>query len=114
MITLPRQGTPRTAIGRTMDGVATRAALAVASRIRVGHLTVRLPDGSSSDFGDVGSPLHGELRLHDSAALRRLLLGGEVGMGEAYMDGHWSSPDLVGLIELAVANREALALGASW
>jgi cyclopropane-fatty-acyl-phospholipid synthase len=28
------------------------------------------------------------------------------------MDGQWSSPDLVGLIRLAVANREALALGA--
>jgi len=114
MITLPRRGLRGTAIGRSLDDAATRAALAAASRIRVGHLTVRLPDGSSRDFGDAGSPLHGELRLHDTAALRRLLLGGEVGMGEAYMDGHWSSPDLVGLITLAVANREALALGAAW
>jgi cyclopropane-fatty-acyl-phospholipid synthase len=112
VITLRRRGLPPTALGRAIDDSAIRAALAAASRIRVGHLTVRLPDGSSRDFGDPGSSLRGELRLHDPAALRRLLLGGEVGMGEAYMDGQWSSPDLVGLITLAVANREALALGA--
>ena len=30
------------------------------------------------------------------------------------MDGLWSSPDLVGLISMAVANREALALSKGW
>ena len=113
MITL-HGGTPRTLIGRNLDDVASRAALAAASRIRVGHLAVRLPDGSTRAFGDPSSSPRGELRLHDPAALRRLLLGGEVGMGEAYMDGQWSSPDVVGLIELAIANREALALGGGW
>ncbi len=54
------------------------------------------------------------MRIHDLEALRRLLVGGEVGGGEAYVDGLWSSPDLVGLITLAVANRDALALSNGW
>ena len=54
------------------------------------------------------------MRIHDAEALRRILLGGEVGGGEAYMDGLWSSPDLVGLISLAVANRRALGLSKGW
>ncbi len=94
--------------------MAGRIGLAAASRIRVGGLTVVLPDGSQRVFGDRGSDLRGEMHIHDMEALRRILIGGEVGAGEAYMDGLWSSPDLVGLISLAVANRHSLALSKGW
>jgi cyclopropane-fatty-acyl-phospholipid synthase len=94
--------------------LAARVALAAASRIRVGELTVQLPDGSTRRFGDPAAGLRAEMRIHHPDALRRLLLGGEVGGGEAYVDGLWSSPDLVDLICLAVANREALALSEGW
>lgn len=114
MIALRPSVRPRAALTRALDGWAARVGLAAASRIRVGHLVVRLLDGSTRDFGDVEASPSAELRIHDPAALRRLLLGGEVGMGEAYMDGLWSSPDLVGLIALAIANREDLALGDAW
>jgi cyclopropane-fatty-acyl-phospholipid synthase len=93
---------------------ASRIGLAAASRIRRGCLTVQLPDGSRRIFGDAGSELRGEMHIHDHEALRRLLLGGEVGGGEAYVDGLWSSPDLVALISLAVANRTDLALSRGW
>jgi cyclopropane-fatty-acyl-phospholipid synthase len=93
---------------------AGRIALSAAARIKVGELTVQLPDGSRRVFGDRTSDLRGELRIHDMEALRRLLIGGEVGGGEAYMDGLWSSPNLVELISLAVANRHALALSKGW
>ena len=94
--------------------VAGRIGLAAASRIREGCLTVQLPDGSRRVFGDPDSELVGEMHIHDMDALRRILIGGEVGGGEAYMDGLWSSPDLVGLISLAVANRGSLALSKGW
>ena len=101
-------------IDSLLTQVAGRVALSAASRIKVGLLTVRLPDGSTRVFGDRGSQLRGEMHIHDLEALRRLLIGGEVGGGEAYMDGLWSSPDLVGLISMAVANRQALALSKGW
>jgi len=94
--------------------LATRVALGAASRIRTGHLTVVLPDGARHEFGDRAATLRGEMHIHDREALRRILLGGEVGGGEAYTDGLWSSPDLVGLISLAVANRHSLALSNGW
>jgi cyclopropane-fatty-acyl-phospholipid synthase len=94
--------------------IAGRVALGAASRIRVGSLTVQLPDGSRRVFGDPASELCGEMHIHDMEALTRILLGGEVGGGEGYMDGLWSSPDLVALISLAAANREALALSRGW
>ncbi len=49
-----------------------------------------------------------------TSAAVRMLLGGEIGAGEAYMDGLWSSPDLPALLRLAALNREALALPTGW
>jgi cyclopropane-fatty-acyl-phospholipid synthase len=108
---LERLAAPLDPLLTTMAG---RLALAAASRIRRGCLTVQLPDGSRRVFGDRASRLQGEMHIHDLEALRHLLLGGEMGGGEAYMEGLWSSPDLVALISLAVANRQDLALSKGW
>ena len=97
-----------------LSRLAWRLALAAAGRIRAGCLTVTLPDGSRRDFGDRTSELRAEITIHDRAALVRMLLDGETGGGEAYMDGLWSSPDLPGLLRLAALNRESLALSTGW
>ena len=97
-----------------IDEAARSVMLGAASRIRVGRLTVVLPDGSRRDFGDRSSSAAGEMRIHDASAAVRMLLGGEIGAGEAYMDGLWSSPDLPALLRVAALNREALALPTGW
>ena len=97
-----------------MTRIAWRTALAGAKRIRSGHLTVVLPDGSRETFGDAGSELRAEIHIHDSAALTRMLTGGETGGGEGYMDGLWSSPDLPALLRWAAVNRASLALADGW
>ena len=84
------------------------------ARLRVGALTVVLPDGSRHVFGDTASADHGEIHFHDGAGLVRMLIGGETGGGEAYMDGLWSSPDLAALMRVAALNRESLALTDGW
>ena len=84
--------------------IAWRIGLAGLARIRVGALTVVLPDGSSQAFGDPAAPERGEIRIHDREAFVQMLLGGETGGGEAYMDGHWSSPDLAVLLRVAALN----------
>ena len=99
---------------RVLEQAAQRLMLGAAERMRFGRLAVRAPDGRLMVFGDAGSPLVGELHLHDMAALRRFVLGGEIGAGEAYMDGHWSSPDLPALLKLAASNRQDLALSSGW
>jgi cyclopropane-fatty-acyl-phospholipid synthase len=99
---------------RTVLSVAERVGLAAAARIKVGCLTVVLPDGRRRLFGDPASDRRGEIHIHDEKAAVRILLHGETGVGEAYMDGLWSSPDLEALIELAALNRSALALAGNW
>jgi len=99
---------------QTLEAAAERIGLAAASRIKVGCLTVVLPDGRRLLFGDPRSERRAEIQIHDMEAAVRILLRGETGAGEAYMDGLWSSPDLEALIELAALNRSALALAQGW
>lgn len=93
---------------------AWRVGTAALGRLRVGAITVQLPDGSRRTFGDPSSPHAGEIHIHDYAAFERFLIGGETGGGEAYMDGLWSSPDLAALIRVAALNRADLALASGW
>jgi len=42
--------------------------------------------------------------VHDERMFARVLFGGEIGFGEAYMDGDWSSPDGVAVLRLVMRN----------
>ncbi|HYL40630.1 MAG TPA: cyclopropane-fatty-acyl-phospholipid synthase family protein, partial [Candidatus Binatus sp.] len=97
-----------------LDRIALQAMLAAAQRIRHGRLVVGLPDGETRAFGDATSGPSAELQVRDIGAARRILLGGELGAGEAYMDGLWSSPDLAALAKVASVNRDGLGLTRGW
>lgn len=88
-----------------LDRWAERAVLSALARIHHGSLTVDAPDGSRL-FGH-GTPA-GTIVVHDPRFYRRVLSGGEIGLGESYMEGEWSTPDLVGLVGVMLANRDAL------
>ncbi|MEF8753155.1 MAG: cyclopropane-fatty-acyl-phospholipid synthase family protein [Accumulibacter sp.] len=93
---------------------ATCRVLALLERIAGGILEVRLPDGSCRLFG---AGEHGvTLQVHDEAVFGQVLARGDIGLAEAYLDGHWDSPDLAGLLALLARNRDALrkAVYGSW
>lgn len=92
----------------------TRLVFELLEKISGGMLEIRLPDGSSALFGD-GE--HGvTLQVHDEAMFGQILARGDIGLAEAYLDGHWDSPDVTGLLTLLARNREALkkAVYGSW
>ena len=97
-----------------LSRLAWRIAVSAAGRVRLGHLVVALPGGMRRTFGDARAHPSAEIRIHDRRALVKLLLGGETGGGEAYVDGLWSSPDLAGLLRWAALNRDSLALSTGW
>lgn len=94
--------------------LAFRLIEAAASRWRVGSLRVLLPGGEERIFGSPGAAPEALITVHDAALFGRLLLRGEVGFGEAFTEGLWSSPDLVGLLRVAALNRRELGLGTGW
>jgi len=88
--------------------VAARVVIAAFNKLREGRLTVRLPDGSSRSFGTTDSA-HAEMTVHRWRFFSRLLRGADVGAGESYVDGDWSTPDLVGLTLIFLDNEYVLA-----
>ena len=104
----------RPALDSLTARLAARVCLAAVARIRVGRLTVTLPNGTRRTYGDPASEDSAEIAIHDREAFARILFGGEIGAGEAYMDDLWSSPDLAAVLRLASRNRESLALTSGW
>ena len=85
---------------------AARAVFRLLRQLRVGTLDVQLPDGSMAHFGHGGAP-RAALRLHDWSVCAAVLNSGDIGFAERFIEGSWNSPDLVALVELFIANRDA-------
>ncbi|MFP5206294.1 MAG: class I SAM-dependent methyltransferase [Acidobacteriota bacterium] len=77
--------------------------LSTLEELHGGCLELILPDRTLT-FGDAQSELGAQLVVHRERFFFRALRGGDTAIGEAYMDGDWSTPDLVSLMRLAVRN----------
>jgi cyclopropane-fatty-acyl-phospholipid synthase len=95
-----------------------RTVFRLLDRIRHGSLELRLPDGSSARFGSRadGEP-RASMRLANWDVFGAALRAGDIGFAESYIAGDWTTPDLPGLLELLIANRddvEAVIYGRWW
>jgi len=88
--------------------IAARFVLKALERLSVGRLTLHLPDGTTHRFGNEGATPHAELHVRDWLFFRRVVLDGDIGFAEAYMEGFCDSPDLPGLIALLAENEKSL------
>jgi cyclopropane-fatty-acyl-phospholipid synthase len=88
---------------------AARRILRLLQRLQVGTLDLQMPDGSQAHFGSgrPGEP-QAAIRLMDWQVCSAALKSGDIGFAEAFIEGRWTSPDLVALLELFLANRDAL------
>ena len=89
---------------------AARAVFSLLGQLRTGSLDVQLPDGSQLHFASAGgiAEPRAALRLHDWSVCAAALKSGDIGFAETYIEGGWTSPDLVALLQLFIANREAV------
>jgi cyclopropane-fatty-acyl-phospholipid synthase len=94
---------------RSRNELARHFLLRALAQIRVGSLTI--DDGvDTHHFGTPGLPgePQAEIVVHNRAAYSKVLIGGTIGSGEAYIDGDWSSPDLTAVTRLFSANMAAM------
>lgn len=75
--------------------------------IEFGTLRVQTPDGARHDFGTGGDTA--EIAIHDWAVVSMALARGDIGFGEAYIQGLWDSEAPETLIALFLRNQGALA-----
>ncbi len=94
---------------RSRSNLARRFMLRVLSHIKVGSLTIH--DGDDTHhFGTPGIPgePQAEIVVHNRAAFGKVLTGGTIASGEAYIDGDWSTPDLTEVTRLFSANMDSM------
>jgi cyclopropane-fatty-acyl-phospholipid synthase len=98
---------------RATSPSASRAAvLGAFSQMARGRLHVDLPDGGCAEFGageealPLGVAVSARIRVRREAFFRKCVLTGDIGFAESYMDGDWTSPDLVALISWFILNVE--------
>ncbi|GAC1662685.1 MAG: hypothetical protein NVS9B15_25990 [Acidobacteriaceae bacterium] len=92
---------------RLATNLAKKIFLKTLAALQGGCLEVVCPEGTYT-FGQSQDPLHAVVAVHNDRFFLRALLAGDVGVGEAYMDGDWSTPDLVAVVRLAVRNLDQL------
>ncbi len=102
--------------GPTRRPVAARSVLRLLDRIDQGALEVQLPDGTQMHCGPAGAEPRAAMRWHDWQVASACLSRGDIGLAESYIDGHWSTPDLPGLLKLFLNNRATIeqAIYGSW
>jgi cyclopropane-fatty-acyl-phospholipid synthase len=94
---------------RPLDTLAKRAVLGKLTQLQGGQLAL-VDGGERYRFGSASSELAEPIvvHVHDRRFYGDLALGGSVGAGEAYMQGYWSTPQLVELVRLLVLNMDVL------
>lgn len=81
----------------------------VLGKIEIGSLTIY--DGEDTlHFGTpdrAGEP-QAQVHVHNAGLYAKVIAGGTIASGEAYMEGDWSSPDLTEVTRLFCANMAAM------
>ncbi|OYT89255.1 MAG: SAM-dependent methyltransferase [Burkholderiales bacterium PBB6] len=96
---------------------AARTVLRLLQRLQTGTLDLQCPDGTQLHFGNAAHPEpRAALRIKNWDVCSAVLRSGDVGFGESYIAGDWTSPDLAALLRLLLANREAVdqAMYGTW
>lgn len=89
--------------------MAARFGLRVLQHMRIGSLNLSLPDGRREAFrGPLPGP-QATIEVRDWQFFRRVLVSGDIGLAESYIEGLCDTPDLVALIELLALNETHLA-----
>ncbi|MFM1827068.1 MAG: hypothetical protein RLY67_449 [Pseudomonadota bacterium] len=95
-----------------------RLVLGMLERLQVGQLRLVGPEGEFFFQGEKRAGLGAAcLRIHDWSVFERAIKRGDIGFGEAFMEGLWSSPDLACLLKTLAANRQVIEkaiLGNRW
>ena len=90
------------------EKLAREAVFRVLGKLSIGSLT--LHEGPHSHhFGEIRERQpRAEVHVHDPAVYGQILTGGSIATGEAYIRGHWSSPEPVEVTRLFSANLPVL------
>jgi cyclopropane-fatty-acyl-phospholipid synthase len=90
------------------DKVCRNLFLQCLKQLPFGCLIIQECGDEIARFGDANDELRATVNIKDMSAYRRLLLGGSVGAGEAFMDDLWDSNDVTAVVRIFARNLPTL------
>ncbi|MGR5142707.1 class I SAM-dependent methyltransferase [Photobacterium sp. DNB23_23_1] len=90
------------------DRVARKIIFSFLEQLRGCGLMVSEVNGETHQFGDRAGELQAQLIVKHQGFYKRILDGGSIAAGEAYMDGWWDSPDLTQVVRVLARNMPIL------
>jgi cyclopropane-fatty-acyl-phospholipid synthase len=86
-----------------------RIVLSLFKKFKQGGIALMYPDGRSLHFGEEDAVITARIVLNDPTEFfKRCTFYGNIGMGEAYTDGIWDTPDIAAVISWFATNMNAL------
>jgi len=76
------------------------------SKMEAGRLDIALADGRTFRVEGAKPGPVAEVEIHDPDVFARLIREGELGFSDAYLEGHWSTPDLRAFMDLVHMGSE--------
>lgn len=99
------------------ENIARKVVFKALGQLKGAGLTLVEQQGETYLFGDRNASCQAQLRVNNAAFYKRLLTGGSIAAGEAYIDGWWDSPDLTQVVRVIAKNMtvlERLEAKVSW
>jgi cyclopropane-fatty-acyl-phospholipid synthase len=82
------------------------AVISALSKMNKGSLCVNLPNGEAFIIGDENASIKANLTIKENSFFKRLVLYGDIGFGEAYVDGLWETDSITNVIKWIILNIE--------
>ena len=78
----------------------------ILSGMNKGRLVMHLPNGEKLLFGNSNESINAEIKINNFEFFKKCVLYGDIGFGEAYMDGDWDSENITDVISWMILNIE--------
>lgn len=85
-----------------MDAISSLILFEILESRKMGHLRLHYKE-KVKIFG-ASAGVNAEMFIHSDEFFKRVLLDGDIGLGESYMRGEWTTPDLAAVIKWFSAN----------
>jgi cyclopropane-fatty-acyl-phospholipid synthase len=87
-------------------GFYQRVVIQSLAQMTLGCLHLELPDGTKKIIGQPGAKISANVRIANWNFFKRCVLFGDVGFGEAFVDGDWDTDDITKVISWFILNVE--------
>lgn len=73
--------------------------------MKLGQLNITLPEGNTITLGE-GKEIIADIKINNNIFFKKCVLSGDVGFGEAYVDGNWDTSNITDVIKWMILNIE--------